>query len=196
MVLPQKLHLIKEKAQLDEKCWDLTLPLKPKDPIKCWPCIIIIASHPINGSGLSRDLLSSATGGLNYRVMQYNQPRTTSFYKVNDKLMIYGQSKRKAPSRRIIEAPLAMAGKPLFLKSHKLLSKPENTEKSNVFFRGTNQQVMKQEGGHVNAVVRLARNPGDQIFRNLFRWRKIYIVEEGNLIVNLRKAINFVDQKR
>ena len=45
-----------------KKCFNLTLPLKESDPIECWPKMIIIPSHPTNGSGLARTLLQRVLG--------------------------------------------------------------------------------------------------------------------------------------
>ena len=158
------LHNSTNPTDLNE-CLNLELPLKPSDPLKCWGRIFMQPSHPTSGSSLARTLLERASGTAQI-ISHYNEKNAEMIYDLKDNLELSLNCNENTSAD-----PLPMMGKPVFFKSHTGIGGLEKREQiSEKFFEWSENQMANTEGGKINGVLRLARNPGDQILRNQFRW--------------------------
>lgn len=108
-------------------------------------------SYPTNGSTLARTLISRATG-IGQRVTHYGlDDPSQRMYNLNGNLDLFLNCNN---NNQELSDHIPMMGKPVFFMSHKW----------------SENQMANTEGGKINGVLRLARNPGDQILRNQFRW--------------------------
>ena len=182
-----------------KRCFQLTLPLKPTDPIECWPSIIILPSHPTNGSGLARLLLQHAIG-LNAFLDQYGHTAqkkrrgVTKFYdfynlfQVNNNHNNHKNPKKRLPEKQMFSIssscktnetslkesfPIPLMNHPAIFKSHLGITKEDFKLKfgGKLFGGGvTDTSHVTERVKGADGVIRLARNPGDQILRNSIRW--------------------------
>ena len=155
-----------------KRCLSLSLPLKYDDPIECWPKMVIMPSFPTNGSGLARLLLQKALGLL-VRMDHYNEGQPNLMYELSPMgKAIYNVSSpctengtdgvhedNSQGDDTSVSIPLM--GKPAIFKSHH--TNLHELALSSDAGRGAH-------GGNIAGVIRLARNPGDQILRNYHRW--------------------------
>lgn len=111
---------------------------------------MILASFPTSGNGLTRSLLRTATG-LFQTVSEYKQAGIDQFYAASNELYVRGSCAKE----KSFFAPIPLAKEPVFVKTH-----------------SRNPDDKFTDNRHVSGVIRLARNPGDHIFRNRFRWQK------------------------
>ena len=158
-----------------ERCLSLSLPFKHDDPIECWPKMVIMPSFPTSGSGLARLLLQKASGLL-VRMDHYNESSKSHnpyhMYNVSSpEKEVYSVSSpcndgnadgvnSKSIQLEDTSLPIPMMGKPAIFKSH-------HTELHEL---ALDRNRGDSHGGNIAGVVRLARNPGDQILRNYHRW--------------------------
>ncbi len=155
-------------TQTLERCLNLPLPLKHDDPIECWPKMIVMPSFPTNGSGLAR-LLLQRTLGLLVRMDQYlegDRPMLMYDMSVPDQKSYHVSSpcdnemnvENLSVSFDDTSLPIPLMGKPAIYKTHHGKEHLPALKRS------------KDSSSHIAGVIRLARNPGDQILRNYHRW--------------------------
>jgi hypothetical protein len=140
---------------LIDKCSNLTLPLTTNSPKECWPRLIILPSHATSGSKLFQDIWDLFGTSMS---QYYEPPRKIDKLFTFDALDIYGS----------LDAPIPF-DQPIVFKSHITQSKklPRRQEMNDLI------QKAKDEG-LLRGIIRMARNPGDQLIRNAFRWGKKY----------------------
>ena len=151
-----------------ERCLSLSLPLKLSDPSECRPKIIILPSHYTNGSQLARLLLNHGMG-IQGIFDHYKDGRHPYIF------FDFGQSlkleTRKQTTREIViynncdqdlqrnaSYPIPIMNQPVIFKTHIGMTGRQFSDDSMI-----SREIF-------DGVIRLARNPGDQILRNKVRW--------------------------
>ena len=142
-----------------ENCSNLQLPLTEQSPIECWPRLIILPSHATSGSKLFQDIWTLFGASMS----QYHEPEhnnTNKLYSLNS-LSIYGELETASVMTYIQQ--------PIIFKSHISQSKkiPRRQEMKELLHNATGL-------GGLQGIIRMARNPGDQLIRNAFRWGRDY----------------------
>lgn len=139
-----------ENLNSNHTCFNQSLPLTQQSPRECWPYLTILPSHATSGSKLFQDIWELFGTSMS----QYNEPprkidKLFSF----DNLDVYGSLKT------------VPYGQPVVFKSHVSQSKkkPRRQEMKEMLHR-----IKKM--GLLHGIIRMARNPGDQLIRNSFRW--------------------------
>ena len=166
--------------ELYNKCLDLSLPLTRTDPVECWPNIFILPSHATNGNSLARDLLTKVTG-MQLTFNHYNEgvdPKQLYDLSTSDnnKESIHISSELNDAT-----LPLPIMDRAAIFKSHITQSMNKREwNKNTKLMKGSAEQMGHVEGGGFSGIIRLARNPGDQILRNTFRWRNLSCYKKGD----------------
>ena len=142
-----------------ENCSNLQLPLTEQSPMECWPRLIILPSHATSGSKLFQDIWTLFGASMS----QYHEPEhnnTNRLYSLNS-LNIYGELETASVMTYIQQ--------PIIFKSHISQSKkiPRRQEMKELLHNATGL-------GRLQGIIRMARNPGDQLIRNTFRWGREY----------------------
>jgi len=153
-------------------CTGLSYPLDTSDPPECWPAPVILPSYPTGGNGLFRSMLSNLTDPLEMSMVMYNNSKQlpTGLFRLGpneDSMLIYGslsQGHALPLFRRVV-----------VFKSHMGGSNPDNPKQA------MNAQKLHRAWDHekLNGILRLARNPGDHILRNHFRWSQRHCYKQG-----------------
>jgi hypothetical protein len=142
-------------------CISLSFPLDHADAAECWPRPVILPSFPTSGNGLFRRLLRNLTYPMEIDMLMYRaKENPTAFYNLatgNNFLAVHGNLDRPVA--------LPLMNRVVVFKSHLGANARE-------------EQLQKVGGLLHNAkslnklfgILRLARNPGDNILRNYFRW--------------------------
>lgn len=164
-----------------KRCLSLSLPLKAIDPSECWPKLIIVPSHPTNGSGLARLLLHHGMG-VHGTLDHYNDGQLPhAFYDLGHP---FGQGKKDvgtistncSPNTKLDTFyPIAIMNQPAIFKSHLGIGK-----KNILNINSLHHQLLGiAEHGKtgIGGVIRLARNPGDQLLHNRMRWRNSKVLK-------------------
>lgn len=169
---------------------NFTFPLNRNDPQECWPRPVILTSYPTSGNKLVRALLRNITSPMQTEMRQYHDKKDASvmFYELldggendnNNTLNIYGtwnvplagKTTRTATSIADIPA-IPLMGRVVVFKSHMGSDRADHKKHA-----GELDQII--QNGKLYGVLRIARNPGDHILRNKFRWKdkKCYAKEE------------------
>lgn len=154
---------------LFQRCTSLSFPLETSDPPECWPIPVILPSYPTSGNGLFRNLLSDLTVPLEISMVMYNSSKQlpTALFRLGpdvDSTMVHGMltaGDALPLFRRIVVFKSHMGGK---------TSNPKQD------MNAAKLHVARQRE-KLHGILRLARNPGDQMLRNHFRWnnRRCYI---------------------
>lgn len=135
-----------------------TLPMTQQSPKECWPHLTILPSHATSGSKLFQDIWELFGTSMS----QYNEPphKIDLMYSFDNVLDIYGSvNETMLPYHE--QQPVVI------FKSHISQSKklPRREEMKEMLHR-------IKEMGLLRGIIRMARNPGDQLIRNSFRWSK------------------------
>ncbi|CAJ1945275.1 unnamed protein product [Cylindrotheca closterium] len=150
------------ERDLFTQCIGLPIPMNDSSPEVCWPRLIILASWPTSGSTLIRNLLQTMTIPMEIAMHEYEE-RDQLLYSIekgmgNRSLQIFGSVKRPVA--------LPLLGRALIFKSH------TGSETNGSIGQEENAHQIQQARrlGRLHGIIRLARNPGDHILRNRFRW--------------------------
>lgn len=149
---------------------NVTLPLDKDDPRECWPRVIALASFPTSGNKLIRALMQQITHPLVNALKQYSDPKDaeTMFFDLgkrsdNQTLGVFGTWKYGNKHEDVPAIPLM--NRVAAFKSHF----GSNSNSDDETLQQLHQAVENQ---HLHGIIRIARNPGDHIMRNGFRWGK------------------------
>lgn len=163
-------------TDLFRKCANLPLPLTPKDPVECWPRLIILPSHATSGNELFQYLMDRVFTNLDISMSQYHEwpSRKDPLFSIsNNPLDLWKVANATASNyifsgvwgTRNTTAAIPFLGRPAIFKSH--TSQSDNiTRRKEV----AKPLIETEQQGFLHGVIRMARNPGDQILRNSFRW--------------------------
>ncbi len=145
---------------------NVTLPLDEDDPRECWPRVIILASFPTSGNKLIRALMQQITHPLVNAFKQYSDPKDaeTLFFDLgkkseNQTLGVFGTWQYGSSDVPAIPLMNRIAA----FKSH--FGSTSNAD--NETLRQLHQAVVRDQ---LHGIIRIARNPGDHMMRNRFRW--------------------------
>lgn len=153
------------------RCVSLPFPLKHTDPPECWPRPVILPSFPTSGNGLFRLLLQNLTFPIASTMVMYKSTKTpVPLYKLstgNNFLAIHGNVDDPAA--------LPLMNRVVVFKSHLGANAQEQT------LRIVGRLVHDARSLNLLfGILRLARNPGDNILRNTFRWQNHKCYEQGD----------------
>lgn len=156
---------------LFEHCTGLAYPLDTRDPPECWPVPVILPSYPTSGNGLFRSMLSDLTAPLETSMVMYN-----SSIQLPTGLFRLGPDKDSTLVHGMLTAGDAL---PLFrrivvFKSH-MGGKASNPKQD---LNAAKLHAARQHE-KLHGILRLARNPGDQMLRNHFRWSSRHCYKQG-----------------
>ena len=169
-------------TKLFHRCANLHLPLSPNDPLKCWPRLIILPSHATSGNELFQYLMDRVFTNMDISMSQYYEvpTRKDPLFSISNNLdEVWKIVNATALNYRFsgvwgtrnTTASIPFMGRPVIFKSHTSQS-TNDTRRSEV----SKPLIESEKKGLLRGVIRMARNPGDQILRNSFRWlsRKCY----------------------
>lgn len=160
----------------DSFCGTHELPVTPYSvPAHCWPRVVLLASFPTSGNGLVHHTFENLTGLVAFAMYERrgrlgfvaateeNQQAISLFYDEDYVCLASNNDNNDALT-------IAFKGRVALTKTHL----PGNSQHEVVAAKlsSTKGQQQGEMGGGISAVVRLARNPGDHVLRNLFR-RKV-----------------------
>eukprot|EP00980_Cylindrotheca_fusiformis_P028724 scaffold22640_cov138-Cylindrotheca_fusiformis.AAC.5 len=157
--------------ELFSRCMNLSIPLKSTYPAECWPRPVILASFPTSGNGLFRKLLNNLTFPMQTSMLMYKSGETPiPFYKITPKgsfIGIHGN----------LDEPLALPlmNRVVVFKSH--YGGDSDTNEYRIVRKLLHGAVSRKK---LFGILRLARNPGDNILRNTFRWRNYGCYKMGD----------------
>lgn len=162
-------------------CDTLSLPLHSDSsiPPKCWPRFILLPSFPTGGNELAQNLFQEVTGLLTGTI--YGDGLEMSFFRRGPVIP------RKVTTQITSEKPvtdfevymnhtlpchssfltLPFKNRAAVVKTHYPVLSFRYNQSSQTW---SNNDPDPTSGGILSGVVRLARNPGDQMFRNNYRW--------------------------
>ena len=143
-------------------CSDLQLPITHQSPSECLPHLIILPSHATSGSKLFQDIWEIFGSSMS----QYHEPpRKVHKMFTLGTFDIYGASNHSMDIQQ-----------PVIFKSHISQSKKpqKRQEMRDLLHRA-------KDIGALRGIIRMARNPGDQLIRNAFRWGQHYKYCKGHI---------------
>lgn len=173
-------------TELFRKCANLPLPLTPKDPLECWPRLVILPSHATSGNELFQYLMDRVFTDLDISMSQYHEwpsRKDPLFSTSNNPLDLWKAVNATASNyifsgvwgTRNTTAAIPFLGRPAIFKSH--TSQSDNiTRRAEVAM----PLIETEQLGLLHGIIRMARNPGDQILRNAFRWLSKKCYSEGD----------------
>lgn len=160
------------------RCANLKIPLiyenSPKD---CWPRPFILPSWPTSGNSLIRILLQVMTIPMEIAMHEYAEKGQLLYSNVvppvngtinTPFLNIYGELDRPAA--------LPLMRRALLYKSHRGTNTNDETLRQNA----ANQLAQARRLDRLDGIIRLARNPGDHMLRNTFRWHDKSCYRKGD----------------
>jgi len=146
------------------KCAEYNLPFSTSTvPKECWPRIVLLPSYPTSGNELVHVLFQRITGLITLNSVNLGEPAFDLSTDDHDGLTMYYDDKELCASN----LTLPNAGQVVLSKNH--YRNQRGGPNPNLFESSIEQKSGEVPGG-VAAVVRLARNPGDHLLRNFFRW--------------------------
>jgi hypothetical protein len=153
------------------RCISLSFPLDHGDAAECWPRPVILPSFPTSGNELFRRLLRNLTFPMEIDMLMYNaKDNPTAFYKLstgNNFLAIHGNLDRPVA--------LPLMNRVVVFKSH-LGANTNEKQLQKVASLIHNAKSLNKLFG----ILRLARNPGDNILRNYFRFTQHQCYAKGD----------------
>ena len=157
------------------RCANLSLPLQRSDPRDCWPRTIMLASHATSGNELFQDLLDSFIIGSDISMSQYRE-----LPKRKDALFDVFRTENGHTDLRVwgtlnTSSAIPFMRRPVIFKSH--MCQSSSTTQRNKESASLNSA---KDDGTLTAIIRMARNPGDQILRNHFRWHNHACYNKGD----------------
>ena len=166
------------------QCASYSLPYDDADtPKECWPRFIILASHATSGNSLFRSLTENITGVHN-GMCHYQEGTSTALFNIGNRSSELSNSNLRG-SKAI--PPLTIYGfldqlLPIpFMKSGAIIFKSHINQSSNKQ-RDEDKLMLKEAiaNDKLHGIMRMARNPGDQILRNQFRWSNARCYSKGD----------------
>eukprot|EP00980_Cylindrotheca_fusiformis_P028725 scaffold22640_cov138-Cylindrotheca_fusiformis.AAC.6 len=158
-------------VELFSRCMNLSFPLTPATPAECWPRPVILASFPTSGNGLFRILLNKLTFPMQTSMAMYRNGKTPiPFYKIaatGGSINIYGS----IGESRV----LPLMNRVVVFKSH--YGGNADAPDYRIIGKLFHDAVARKQ---LFGVLRIARNPGDNIFRNFFRWHNNSCYQMGD----------------
>ncbi len=157
-----------DSAEVD--CSQLKIPLNLSQtsdiPMKCRPRLVYMPSFPTNGNGLTQKLLKSET-----LIQTFARGRGAGnvIYEIGEDFSLTSGAGQVCRDDDM-QLQLPYAGQPLIMKTHHKAYKAMP-----YLFSGDHKDTSMAHPEQPSLLIRLARNPGDQIIRNAARW-----VSEGN----------------
>lgn len=173
-------------TNLFRQCANLSLPLTPKDPIECWPRLIILPSHATSGNELFQYLMDRVFSQLDVSMSQYHEypSRKDPLFSISNNSLDLWKAANATASNYIFSgvwgtrntsAAIPFMGRPAIFKSH--TSQSDNiTRRDEV----AEPLIETEQKGLLHGVIRMARNPGDQLLRNSFRWLSKKCYKDGD----------------
>jgi hypothetical protein len=173
-------------TKLFRECADLVLPLTPKDPLECWPRLIILPSHATSGNELFQYLMDRVFSDLDISMSQYHEypSRKDPLFSISDKALDLWEAINATASNYVFSgiwgtrnttAAIPFMQRPVIFKSH--ASQSDNaTRRSEV----AAPLIEIEKKGFLHGIIRMARNPGDQLLRNSFRWLSKKCYKDGD----------------
>lgn len=153
----QSMNLTYDNARNTDQfriCSNLPLPFTESSPIECWPRLIILPSHTTSGSKLFRGIWEL----FGVQMSQFKEePNVDKLFSIQS-LDVFG--------RLDTTTAIPFMQQPLIFKSH---ISQENSEKRREMKESLH---IAKSNGVLRGIVRIARNPGDQLMRNKVRWGK------------------------
>lgn len=158
---------VHKQSQPLNDCSEYPLPFTTdKVPVECWPRIVLLPSYPTSGNELVHIMFQRITGLATFNSFQLGQHAFDLSTDTHDAISIhYDHTNLCGGNNNSLVLPYA--GQVALTKTH-YRNQPKTVD-PNMFYM-THQQQSGDVGGSVAAVVRLARNPGDHLLRNFFRW--------------------------
>ena len=141
-----------------QKCLSTTLPMNSTDPVECWPKMVILATYPTSGTTFTSEIVQKVLKVQAYDM--YNEGLHKRAFDVAFK-NVRKVSSRCSKALNHTITPMPLMGKLAIYKTHGPKAWRRFHKHTNDFSKG---------GAFTSAVIRLARNPGDNMMRNLFRW--------------------------
>jgi hypothetical protein len=155
------------------RCANLPIPMDNESPKECWPRLIVLASWPTSGNVLMRSLLQATTSPMAIALggserLFFKDVVPPSKENGFTSLDIYGSFIR--------DTALPLMKRALIFKSHKgtKVDEPARQHDANLM-----QEARRMD--RLDGIIRLARNPGDQILRNTFRWFNSRCYKRGDV---------------
>lgn len=143
-----------KNTDLFRKCSNLPLPLTDESPIECWPRLIILPSHTTSGSKLFRGIWDM----FGVQMSQfYENDHIEKLFTIGS-LDVFGDASSNTA--------IPFMQQPLIFKSHI----PQENYKARQEMEKSLREA--KSIGVLHGIVRIARNPGDQLIRNKVRWGK------------------------
>lgn len=147
-------------------CSGYALPFTTAEvPKECWPRIFLLPSYPTSGNELVHIMFQRITGLISFNSVKLGQPAFDLSTPDHTGLTMYFDDKELCSSSSNLAMPVA--GQVMLSKNH--YRNQRGGPDPNMFQRTSEQQTDQVPGG-IDGVVRLARNPGDHLLRNFFRW--------------------------
>ncbi|GFH53737.1 predicted protein [Chaetoceros tenuissimus] len=152
------------ESKLLQKCLNLSLPLTNSDPSECWPLTYIMPSFPTSGSQLFNLLINNITYPLHTRMTQYKREGdgAPTYQLATDNTGKDGLIIHSRHNDSSLAFPLMK--KAVLFKTHMGFGEKGKSKEHHVF--------SARDQHTLHGIVRIARNPGDHILRNKFRWTK------------------------
>lgn len=142
-----------QSVSSNHTCSNYSLPLTQSSPKECWPKLTILPSHATSGSKLFQDIWELFGSSMS---QYYEPPRKVDKLFSFDGFDVYGNANEPLPY-----------GETAVFKSHISQStKPRKREEMKELLHTI------KDLGVLRGIIRMARNPGDQLIRNAFRWGK------------------------
>lgn len=173
-------------TKLFHRCANLPLPLSPNNTIRCWPRLIILPSHATSGNELFQYLMDRVFTNMDISMSQYYEvpTRKDPLYSISNNPDELWNIVNATASNYMFSgvwgtlnttASIPFMGRPVIFKSHTSQS-TNDTRRSEV----ARPLIDSEKKGLLHGVVRMARNPGDQILRNSFRWLSKKCYQNGD----------------
>jgi hypothetical protein len=172
--------------KLFNKCSNLPLPLTPNDPKECWPRLIILPSHATSGNELFQYLMDRVFSDLDISMSQYHEwpSRKDPMYSISNNPHEMWKAANATALNYIFSgvwgtlnstAAIPFMERPVIFKSH--TSQSDNATRRSEVAKPLMETVQR---GLLHGVIRMARNPGDQLLRNSFRWLSKKCYSDGD----------------
>lgn len=173
------------KTKLWNKCSNLALPMTLSS-IECWPRLIILPSHATSGNELFQYLMDRVFSKLDVSMSQYHEypSRKDPLFSISNNPSVLWKMANATASNYIFSgvwgtlnttAAIPFLGRPVIFKSH--TSQSMNVTRRNEVAKPL---IQTEHMGLLHGVIRMARNPGDQILRNSFRWLSKKCYSDGD----------------
>lgn len=147
-------------------CTGYSLPFTTTDvPNECWARIFLLPSYPTSGNELVHVMFQRLTGLVSFNSFPIGQAAFDLSTPTHTGLtMSYDEEELCQPNNTL---RIPVAGQVLLSKNH---YRNQTGGPNPQLFHSTQEQRHGSLPGNIAGIVRLARNPGDHLLRNFFRW--------------------------